>query len=163
MTLAIGPCVEYLVVQAEAAVVGVNVNGHPVTVSDGPYRTAADGMFVIGLAEPVAAGGPARPVTVQRNAITFGLPMNLSEQIDIPCFIDFRQPGTQKQVRDAAETAFNAFNNRLLTDPSAGGLISGGMAFVTAVEASPQLVGTVAEPGRRYFISFTVRCTDITT
>lgn len=161
MSLAVGPIIDYLVAQAATAVNGITVNGQTVTVSDGPYPARTDGMFVVGLAEPTE-GAPARATVVNRQTLTMGLPMNLSEQADIPCFIDVRLPGTQKQARDQAEAIFNAFNNMLLTDPSAGGLISGGMAFVTAVECSPEIVGSAAASGRRYFISFTVRCTDVT-
>jgi hypothetical protein len=161
VSLALGPIIDYLVAQATTAVSAITVNEVSVAVSDGPYDDPTFGMLVVGLAEPIE-GSPTRPTVVNRQALTLGLPMNLSEQADIPCFIDVRIPGTQKQARDQAEAIFNAFNNVLLTDPSAGGLISGGMAFVTAVEASPSRVGTPAEAGHRYFISFTVRCTDIT-
>lgn len=162
MSLALGPIVDYLVTQAKAAVANMTVNGDPVLVSDGPYDSRADGMFVIGLAEP-EEGAVTRPTVVNRQALTLGLPMNLSEAADIPCFIDVRIAGTQKQARDQAEAIFNAFNNVLLADPSAGGLISGGMALTTAAECSPSRVGSAAETGRRYFISFTVLCTDVTT
>jgi len=161
VSLSISTAVNYLIIQANTATSGKLVNGEPVIVSDGPYTDVAFGMLVVGLSDPSETGA-VQPITVGRQMLTLGLPLNLSEQLDIPCFIDVRIPDTQAAARTEAEAIFNAFNNLLLADPSASGQFVGGQALVTSLYATPSLVGTAAEQGRRFLISFTVQCTHIT-
>lgn len=160
MSLTIGPATDYLVALANQAVTGVTVNGDPVHVSDGEPRELAFGMFVIGMPEPPpeAAEGETRG---SRTRLTMGA-YTASEDYDIPCFIDVRiGDATSKQVRDAAESIFNAFWGLFAVDVTLGGALPGGSAQVTNLSEVSGTVGSTGAPGRRLLIMFDVHCTAV--
>jgi hypothetical protein len=155
LALTIGPATDYLYgLAADACTaqsVGVAVDGEP--------NTLELAMFVVGLDNPPPElSGETRwtgtsPILGGESA---------AEDYLIPCYIDVRQAADdQKTVRDIACGLFNEFWNALMADRSLGGVLAGGGAVVVNVTGTPRRVGTAAENGQRFFITFAVRCTDL--
>lgn len=163
MTISIGAATDALYALAQQAVNGVTVNGAAAVAVDGWPYDLQPGMFVIGLSQPPPDG----------LAETTGIGLRLlginqavfDEDYTIPCYIDVRIGGTgttQKTARDQALAIFSTFFAAFVADLTLAGAIRG-PASVTALTATPANVGTAAEPGKRQFISFGVRCpNDIT-
>lgn len=165
MSLTIGPATDYLFSLAQQAVAGVIVFGRPMVAVDGIPEELAPGMFVVGLTEPPSDAGVDATTQgaglVLQTMGTGGL--QFAEDYTIPAYIDVRVGGAipQKSVRDQALAVFATFWGLFTADLSLGGVCVGGKAQIGSVTSVPANLGSVAEPGRRHFIGFGVRCTGL--
>lgn len=163
LTLTIGPATDYLLTLAQTAVSGVTVSldgqDIPAQAVDGEPFELTPAQFVVGLDSPPPDTSGSIPWT--GSAPILGGP-SAAEDYLIPCYIDVRFHGdSAKAVRDVACGMFNTFWNALMANRSLGGLLDGGGAVITAVTGSSRRVGTAADRGQRYLITFSVRCTDL--
>lgn len=161
LTLTVGPATDYLygLAQDACTALDVTVNGQTVAAVavDGEPRDEEFAMFVVGVESPDTAGSGrwtgAAPILGGASA---------SEDYTIPCYIDVRLfVDDLKTVRDIACSLFDTFWNALMADRSLGGNLVGGGAVIGDVNPSTNRVGTTGEPGQRYFLGFSVRCTDL--
>lgn len=160
--VSIGAVTDYLYGRAQAAVVGVVVNGEAALAVDGEPDAVSFGMFVVGMNEPPPDGTGVTDAIREWDGLGA---QRIREDYTIPCYIDVRVPGNkQKPARDAAEAMFNTFWASISVDKTLGGLLTGGyFAELDALAYHPSNVGTVAEPGRRQLVTFGVHCRNVTT
>lgn len=164
--ISVGAAIDYLVAHIATAVASLTVGGQVVTVHDGWPDNVTNADVVVGLSQPPPEGDVA-PIPLSRSRLTLGGGVWYGqEQYAVPCYIDARvgvigQANPQKYARDQAEAVFTAIEAALEVDPSFGGLINGGQGLVSDVAATAASVGTVADPGRRWLISFTVNVSNV--
>lgn len=162
VTVSVGAATDYVYAKAQAAVVGVTVNGKPAVAIDGEPEELTFGMFVVGVTQPPPDG--AAETTGTRSWMGLGA-KRLEEDYILPCYIDVRSPGrVQKTPRDIALSIFNTFWASIASDLTLGGALQGGRyAEIVDFITHAGTLGTVAEPGRRQLVMFGVHCRNLTT
>jgi len=165
MTLSISAAVDHLVGLATTSVIGVTVEGQTVAVIDGWPTQIGKGSFIIGLTQPPNPAISDSDAQVDGTRSWAGLgAKQVDENYSIPCCIDIRMKGTQKQARDIASGIFDTFAPLLIADLSLGGaLAQPGWAEINNLTHLPLPAGTAPELARRHLITFTVRCRSRTT